>query len=210
MDVNGPEREKASPSLAAALRTARAEAAERSQSMTDLRGAAMARLDLLRAAIEPVLAQVPEEVDLFDTGIVPGEHPRLFVDMIAFVEMGRDTRTYRFHLDTRHGRVLLAETESLAAMTDAVTDYIARRLVERERALASLSAEGLAPRPLASDEPRPHPSVLPAPVHEAHKPSGSTGRLIHAVRYGLDGAGLLALGGLVWFGLRYAQGLPVW
>ena len=138
MDETSPQWVKRPPSLTSAIRTARLEEAERSQVVGDLRGAEMARLDLIREAIEPVLAQVPVEVDMFDMGVIPGERPRLFVDMISFVEMGRDRRTYRFLQDTRHGRVLLAETDGVAAMADAITRYIARRLVEREKTLASL------------------------------------------------------------------------
>ena len=126
MEDKSPERVKRPPNLTAAIRAARLEDAERSQAVGELRGAEAARLELLREAIEPILAQVPGEVDLFDTGIVPGEHPRLFIDMIAFVEMGRDRRTYRFLQDTRNGRALLAETDGLQTMTEAVTRYIAR------------------------------------------------------------------------------------
>ncbi len=125
------------PNLTAAIRRARVEDAERSEVVAELRGAELARLEMLRDAIEPILAQVPQGVDLFDTGIVPGERPRLFIDMIAFVEMGHDRRTYRFIQDTRHGRVTIAETERQETAIEAITGYIARRLVEREKALAS-------------------------------------------------------------------------
>ena len=124
-------------SLASAVRSARIEGVERSQVVAELRGAEMARLEMLKDAIAPVLAQVPQGNDLFDAGIMPGEHPRLFIDMIGFVEMGRDRRTYRLVQDTRHGRVVMAESDRLDAMEEAVTRYIARRMVERERALAS-------------------------------------------------------------------------
>ena len=124
-------------SLASALRQARIEGAERSHVVAELRGAEMARLEMLQEAIQPLLAQVPAGIDLFDPALVPGEQPRLFVDMIGFVEMGRDRRLYRFLQDTRHGRVILAESDRLDAMIDAIRDYIARRLLERERALAA-------------------------------------------------------------------------
>jgi hypothetical protein len=84
-----------------------------------------------------VLDQTPEDVDLFDAGVVHGERPRLFIDMIAYVEMGHDRRLYRFFQETRHGRILIAENERIDAMLEALTAYIARRLVEREQALAS-------------------------------------------------------------------------
>ena len=48
--------------------------------------------------------------------------------------MGRDKRTYRFLHDTRVGRRVLAESHDIPDIVRAVTDYIARRLIERQRA----------------------------------------------------------------------------
>ncbi len=137
-----PNLEARVASLAAALRKARIESAERSSVVADLRGAEIARLDLLREALEPVLAQTPSDCDLFDVAISPGERPRLFIDAIGFVEMGRDRRLYRFLQDTRHGRVIIGETEDVEDMVEAVTAYIAHRLIEREKALAVDFASG--------------------------------------------------------------------
>jgi hypothetical protein len=125
------------PSLTAAIRRARIEGAEQNQAVAELREAEVGRLQLLEEAIRPVIAQAPEGVDLFDVGLAYGERPRLFIDMIGFVEMAHDRRTYRFVQDTRHGRVVLAESERMEPIVDAVTDYIARRLIEREKALAA-------------------------------------------------------------------------
>lgn len=129
------------PDLKAAVRRARLEDAERSSVTAELRGAELARLEMLDEVLQPVFAQLPREAELFDQGLVPGEKPRLFVDMIAFVEMARDRRTFRFLQDTRSGRVLLAESEKIDAVADAVTAYLGRRLVEREKALASTDAD---------------------------------------------------------------------
>ncbi len=150
-------------SLQAALRRARIENVERSDAMSDLHGAASARLDLLREQLEPVFAQLPAGCDMFDLGMTHGEKPRLFVDMIAFVEPARDRRGFRFLQDTRNGRVLLAETASVEQMTQAVTDYLARRLVEREKALAAdASASGAArPAPAATVVSRPTETTEP-------------------------------------------------
>ena len=49
--------------------------------------------------------------------------------------MGRDKRLYRLLHDTRLGRRVLAESYEIPDMVRAVTSYVARRLVERERAL---------------------------------------------------------------------------
>ena len=121
--------------LTAAVRDARIEAAERSGVVVDLRDADVARLELLNEALDPVFKDIPAGIELFDRGISRGDTPRLWVDVIAHVEMGRDKRQYRFVQDTRYGRAVLAESYDIAEMKQAVTRYVARRLVERERAL---------------------------------------------------------------------------
>jgi hypothetical protein len=57
--------------------------------------------------------------------------------------MAHDRRTYRFHQDTRNGRILIAKSQSAEAIAAAVADYVARRLIERERALATESRRPL-------------------------------------------------------------------
>jgi hypothetical protein len=120
-----------------ALRRARIEAADRTGVVVDLRDAEVARLEILNEALDPLFAQIPNSVDLFDRGISQGESPRLWIDVVAHVLMGRDKRVYRFVQDTRFGRVVLAESHEVTTIVDAVTDYVARRMVERERALVA-------------------------------------------------------------------------
>ena len=69
------------------------------------------------------------------TAILPGQPPRFWVDATSFVTMGRDKRQYQFVKDTRLGRTVLAEGTNVDAVADAVTRYIAERIVERERAV---------------------------------------------------------------------------
>jgi hypothetical protein len=126
-----------SPSLREALRRARMASAERSGVLVELRTAELARLDLLKERLEPLFKEVPQGVDMFDAAIMPGDPARLFVDVLGFVEMGRDKRTYRFFHDTRYGRKLIAETDQLPKITQAIVDYVAHRIVEREKALVS-------------------------------------------------------------------------
>jgi hypothetical protein len=128
------ESEQPSP-LKAAMHAARIEAAERTSVVVDLRDAEVARLELLNEALDPLFAQIPSEVDLFDRGVSRGDTPRLWIDAVAHVAMGRDKRMYRFLHDTRVGRRVMAESHEIADIVKAVTDYVARRLVERERAL---------------------------------------------------------------------------
>jgi hypothetical protein len=120
-----------------ALRQARIEAADRTGVVVDLRDAEVARLEILNEALDPLFAQVPDQVDLFDRGISQGDTPRLWIDIVAHVVMGRDKRIYRFVQDTRFGRIVIAESHEAAVIVDAVTDYVARRMVERERAMVA-------------------------------------------------------------------------
>jgi hypothetical protein len=122
--------------LKEALRKARVESAERSGIVVDLHDAEVARLELLHEAVAPLFGEIPAEVDLFDLGISRGETPKLWIDAIAHVAMGRDKRVYRFVQDTRYGRKVLAESVHIPEIVQAVTKYLAQRLVERERALA--------------------------------------------------------------------------
>ncbi|HEY1364666.1 MAG TPA: hypothetical protein VGF60_20650 [Xanthobacteraceae bacterium] len=123
--------------LKEALRRARVEQAERTSVVVDLHDAEVARLEALDEALDPLFAEMPSEVDLFDRGISRGETPRLWIDAVAHVAMGRDKRLYRLLQDTRYGRRVLAESVTVVEIVDAVTRYVAQRLIERERALAS-------------------------------------------------------------------------
>ncbi|MDX3967784.1 MAG: hypothetical protein QHD01_14425 [Bradyrhizobium sp.] len=118
-----------------ALLRARIEAADRTGVVVDLRDAEVARLEILNDALDPLFAQVPDQIDLFDRGISQGDTPRLWIDVVAHIVMGRDKRMYRFVQDTRFGRIVLAESHDTAVIVVAVTDYVARRMVERERAM---------------------------------------------------------------------------
>jgi hypothetical protein len=133
-----------------ALRQARIEAADRTGVVVDLRDAEVARLEILNEALDPLFAQVPEQVDLFDRGISQGDTPRLWIDVVAHVVMGRDKRAYRFVQDTRFGRIVIAESHDVAKIVEAVTDYVARRMIEREHALVVTPA----PEAVAVEKPR--------------------------------------------------------
>ena len=88
---SGEKIEEAEPTgLKAAVRQARIEAAERTGVVVELRDAEPARLELLNEALEPVFAELPPEIELFDRGISRGDVPRLWIDAIAHVAMGRD------------------------------------------------------------------------------------------------------------------------
>ncbi|MHB2167111.1 hypothetical protein [Alsobacter sp. R-9] len=170
--------------LRAAVRRARIEEAERSTVAAELRGAELARLEMLRETLEPVFAQLPRDAELFDIGLVPGEKPRLFVDMVAFVEMARDRRTFRFIQETRAGRVLIAESDKVDPLAEAVTAYLGRRLVERERALSQGD-------PVTQASPAAEVAPGPAAVPDSAR-RHTTGDLVFTTLLGMmAGAGLL-------------------
>lgn len=145
-----PEPQDASPRpLRDALRQARLEAAERTSVVVDLRDAEAARLELLNDALDPLFADIPAEIEMFDRALSRGDPPRLWIDPVAHVHMGRDKRAYRFVQDSRYGRKVLAESPEVTEIVAAVTRYVARRILEREHALA-----GEDPRRAAADLPR--------------------------------------------------------
>ena len=155
-DSPAPETERG---LADALKRARLAQAERSGVIVDLRAAEIARLELLFDEVQKLVEQVPEvHHSLFEGGMVPGFPPRLWVDILSFVEMGRDKRVYRFIREGRDGRVTLAETAELPAVLDRITDYVAHRIVERERAF---DEAGMPLAPLLPPAHPPKPFVAP-------------------------------------------------
>src|ERR1700742_5263528 len=101
-----------------ALHRARIEAADRTGVVVDLRDAEVARLEILNEALDPLFEQIPERIDLFDRGISQGENPRLWIDVVTHVAMGRDKRIYRFVQYTRFGRIVVAESHEVAAIID--------------------------------------------------------------------------------------------
>jgi hypothetical protein len=162
-----------------ALRQARIESAEHTGIVVDLRDAEVARLELLNDALDLLYAEIPDDVELFDRGISHGDPPRLWVDVVAHVHMGRDKRTYRFVQDSRYGRKIIAESPEIAEIVAAVTKYIARRILERERALAA-------------DE-----APLLDPVRDARLRRRGRWRAIRAFVFGLV-AGIAAVIGTAW------------
>ncbi|MCM2504703.1 hypothetical protein NDN16_13600 [Aureimonas altamirensis] len=127
---------KGSRRLADAVRAAKIAAAQRSDIVVDIREAEKARLGSLADEMREVAEAVPPTDDLFDFTLSEGPQPRYWVDGTAHISMARDRITYRFLRETRLGRVTLAESTDVQRMVDAVTEYVAERMVERDRAMA--------------------------------------------------------------------------
>ncbi|MGH6926188.1 MAG: hypothetical protein ACRED5_20875 [Propylenella sp.] len=118
-----------------AIREVRIAQSEQNDVVSDLREAEQARLELLSEALEGVCKDLPPGHDQLLLGVLPGQPPRFWVDATSFVVMARDKRQYQFAKDTRLGRTVLKESASLEVIADAVTRYVAERIVEREQAI---------------------------------------------------------------------------
>lgn len=118
-----------------ALRRARITTAARNDAKVELHQAELSHLEHLRDELSEVIQEIPAGHDQFELAILPATPPRFWVDMVAFVVMDRDTRTYRFLKDGRYGREILFETGDVEDIADRITDYIAHRILEREQAL---------------------------------------------------------------------------
>ncbi|MHB2264066.1 hypothetical protein [Aliihoeflea sp. PC F10.4] len=138
--------------LAAAIREVKTNNADRTDVVVDLREAQLTRLEILAQDLEQVFADIPADDERFDLNVTGGMQPRLWIDAVSHVTMGRDKRTYRFLKDTRNGRLVLAETPDIKKAADAVTRYVAERMVERE---AVLAGDREAPAPIVGVLDRP-------------------------------------------------------
>ena len=136
-----------------AIRAAKIAAADRGDVVVDMKEADRVRLELLAEDLKPVFDQVPAEDEQFDFALSSGLQPRLWIDAVSHVAMGRDKRTYRFVRDTRLGPVVLAESSDLKPVAAQVTRYVAERMVERQRLLDGEPVGVLAPVGVPDAEP---------------------------------------------------------
>jgi hypothetical protein len=189
--------------LAEAVRAAKISAAQRTDVVVDIREADRARLEMFADELQPIVEAVPAEDDLFDFYLSGGPQPRFWVDGTAHVTMARDRRTYHFARETRLGRVTLCESPELRTVADAVTDYVAERIVERDRAFALIdnAAEGMAARGTARDGWQ-EPMAAPARPRSAGPAAG----LVIAISWLLIG---IVLGLAAFAGFAAWRGVPL-
>jgi hypothetical protein len=121
--------------LADTIREVKNAYADRDDVVVELREVTRTRMEMLAAELESVISDAPAESPAFDFAISSGAQPRFWIDSVAHVALARDRRTYRFVRDTRNGRIVLAESTEIKAIADAVTRYVAERIVERQRDL---------------------------------------------------------------------------
>ncbi|MBO6757382.1 MAG: hypothetical protein JJ902_13715 [Roseibium sp.] len=122
-------------SLRDAIRKVQLGEVERSDVVVELQDTERARLEMLADELKDVFKEIPDDDDQFTLQIVAGSTPRFWVDVTSHIVVGGDRQTYRFLKDTRLGRVVILETPVLDDMADCVTEYIAERILEREKAM---------------------------------------------------------------------------
>lgn len=133
LDLDIKQIERKVHDLAEAMDRVRENQASRDDVVVDMKQASRVRLELLAKDLQPAFKDIPDGNDQFEFALTNGEPPRLWIDMTSFVRMGRDRRVYEFVKDTRLGRKMLGHTEDREQMTTMVTNYVAERLLERER-----------------------------------------------------------------------------
>jgi hypothetical protein len=119
--------------LADALREARLAEAAHFEAALDLRDSKTLRLQILKDELLPSVQASAEAKDLFDLTLLPGDPPKLWVDLTAFVVMEPDHRTYRVLQDRQDSRDLLFEGTDRAEAAAAIRRHMAHRMVARER-----------------------------------------------------------------------------
>ena len=132
-EIEAGEIERRVHDLANAMNKIRSAQADRDDVVVEMKHTKVSRLELLRDDLQPVQDDIPYDNEMFDFALLKGDTPRLWVDMTSFVRMGVDGREYEFVKDTRMGRVILGHGSSRKKMGEHVTDYVAERLLERER-----------------------------------------------------------------------------
>ncbi len=174
-------------SLRDAVNKVRSAETERADGISELHEAERARLDMLVDELSDVFKDAAADERMI-LQVASGAPPRLWIDVTSHVMIGRDRRTYRFLKDTHLGRTIIMESDNLESMADRVTDYIAERVVEFERALEG----GWVMEKALSD-----PGDPPA---KREKKRGGFGRLLLAFVLGA----VIGIGALVTYAWFYA------
>ncbi|MGE0007295.1 MAG: hypothetical protein AB7S92_17105 [Parvibaculaceae bacterium] len=103
------------------------------EAVLDIRDAQTLRLQVLKDELAPLVLAHNEAASFVDLALVPGDPPRLWIDLITSIVMAPDPRTYRLVQDGQAGRLTLLETADSREMIERVKQHIAHRLIARER-----------------------------------------------------------------------------
>lgn len=131
-------RPAANRSLREAIRNARLEEAERLDATADTRDGEIARLELLKAELETVFAEMPPNDDRFNLVLAPSRPARLWIDLFTYAAIDDSSGAYLFIRNSESGRRTLFSANTVAEMADRITSYMAQEIVRRERMEAAL------------------------------------------------------------------------
>ena len=141
-NVKAIARPAASRSLREAIRKARLEEAERLDVTADARDGEIARLELLKAELETVFADIPRQDDRFNLALVPSRPARLWIDLFTYAAIDDGSGAYLFIRNSENGRRTLFSATNVSDMADRITSYMAHEIVRRERMEAALLEPG--------------------------------------------------------------------
>lgn len=191
-DIDAKQIEANVNRLSQAMERVRDAQADRDDVVVEMRQAARTRLEMLARDLQPVFNNLPEGNDQFEFALTGGDNARLWIDMTSFVRMGRDRRAYEFVKDTRLGRTILAASASRGEIAQRVTDYVAERVIQRERAI---EGDWIAMKDYDFDKGQTGASSSGT----AQRQGGVTGRLVVVFLLGLL-AGAAGMVAWAWFG----------
>jgi hypothetical protein len=139
--VKNLARPAASRSLREAIRKARVDEAERLHRSADRRDGEIARLELLKAELEAVFAELPHD-DRFNLVLVPSRPARLWIDLFTYAAVDDESGAYLFVRNSESGRRTLFSANNVADIADRITRYMAQEIVRRERQEGALAESG--------------------------------------------------------------------
>ena len=113
-----------------ALRQARAAEAAHFEALYTLSDAKALRLQILKDELTSVVTASPGTLEL---ALEAGQVPRLWIDLITFVVMEPDPKTYRLAQHSEAGREIILETADRAEMVQQVKLILAHGAIARKR-----------------------------------------------------------------------------
>ena len=99
----------------------------------DHRDGEIARLELLKAELEAVFAELPRHDDRFNLVLVPSRPARLWIDLFTYAAVDDASGAYLFVRNSESGRRTLFSSNNVADIADRITRYMAQEIVRRER-----------------------------------------------------------------------------